>query len=75
MTPRREVDMIDLTADPEDIRRTIVENIHSRLPVHAGTPEEMLGVVQAKDVLDCTRFRASRCSEFLKPSVWRLSLA
>jgi putative hemolysin len=51
-TPRREVDMIDLTADPEDIRRMIVESIHSRLPVHAGTPEEMLGVVQAKDLLD-----------------------
>jgi hypothetical protein len=25
---------------------------HSRLPAHAGTPEEMLGVVQAKDLLD-----------------------
>jgi putative hemolysin len=43
MTPRREVDMIDLTDDPDDIRRTIVESIHSRLPVHAGTPEEMIG--------------------------------
>jgi len=52
MTPRREVDMIDLTADPEAIRRTIVESVHSRLPAHAGTPEEMLGVVQAKDLLD-----------------------
>src|SRR5262249_29353640 len=48
MTPRREVDMIDLTADPDDIRRTIVESVHSRLPAHAGTPEEMLGVVQAR---------------------------
>jgi putative hemolysin len=56
MTPRREVDMIDLTADPGDIRRMLVESIHSRLPVHAGTPEEMLGVVQAKDLLDaCLR--------------------
>jgi putative hemolysin len=52
MTPRREVDMVDLTADPDDIRRTIVESIHSRLPAHAGTPEEMLGLVQAKDLLD-----------------------
>src|SRR5262249_59346126 len=26
--------------------------IHSRLPVHAGTREEMIGVVQAKDLLD-----------------------
>jgi putative hemolysin len=56
MTPRREVDMIDLTADPGDISRMLVESIHSRLPVHAGTPEEMLGVVQAKDLLDaCLR--------------------
>jgi magnesium and cobalt exporter, CNNM family len=52
MTPRREVDMVDLTADPDDIRRTIVESVHSRLPAHAGTPEEMLGVVQGKDLLD-----------------------
>lgn len=52
MTPRREVDMIDLTDDPDDIRRKIVETVHSRLPVHAGTPEEMLGVIQAKDLLD-----------------------
>jgi magnesium and cobalt exporter, CNNM family len=52
MTPRREVDMIDLTADPDDIRRTIVESAHSRLPAHAGTPEEMLGIIQAKDLLD-----------------------
>jgi len=52
MTPRREVDMVDLTADPDDIRRTIVESAHSRLPVHAGTPEEMLGIVQSKDLLN-----------------------
>jgi putative hemolysin len=52
MTPRREVDMIDLSADQESIRRTIAESIHSRLPVHEGSPEGMLGVVQAKDLLD-----------------------
>src|SRR3981189_2335666 len=52
MTPRREVDMVDLTDDPDHIRRTILETVHSRLPGHAGTPEEMLGVIQAKDLLD-----------------------
>jgi putative hemolysin len=52
MTPRREVNMIDLTDEPDDIRRTLLQTVHSRLPVHAGTPEEMLGVVQAKDLLD-----------------------
>jgi putative hemolysin len=52
MTPRREVDMVDLAAEPDEIRRTIVESVHSRLPVYAGKPDEVLGVVQAKDLLD-----------------------
>ena len=52
MTPRRDVDMIDLSADPARIRRIILDSGHSRLPVHEGTPEEMLGVVHARDLLD-----------------------
>lgn len=52
MTPRRDVDMIDLSGSEDEVRRTITESVHSRLPVHEGMPEEMLGVVQAKDVLD-----------------------
>ena len=52
MTPRREVDMVDLTDGPDDIRRTILDSVHSRLPVHAGTPDEMLGIIQAKGLLD-----------------------
>jgi magnesium and cobalt exporter, CNNM family len=52
MTPRPEVDMIDLTAEPDEVRRAIFESVHSRLPVHEGVPDGMLGVVQAKDILD-----------------------
>jgi putative hemolysin len=52
MTPRREVDMVDLSTDPETIRRTLRDSIHSSLPVHEGSPEEIIGVLQAKDLLD-----------------------
>src|SRR5215203_723405 len=52
MTPRRQVDMIDLSDEPESIRKAIVESVHSRLPVHDGAPDEVLGVIQAKDLLD-----------------------
>ncbi len=52
MTPRREIDMIDLSDTPENVRRVIVDSVHSRLPVHEGVPDEVLGVLQAKDVLD-----------------------
>jgi putative hemolysin len=52
MTPRRQVDMIDLSDEPESIRKAIMESVHSRLPVHEGAPDEVLGVIQAKDLLD-----------------------
>jgi putative hemolysin len=52
MTPRREVDMVDLSGDAETIRGAIIESVHSRLPVHEGNPDEVLGVVQAKELLD-----------------------
>jgi putative hemolysin len=52
MTPRRLVDMVDLSGDPESIRRTIVDSVHSRFPVHDGDPDAVLGVIQAKDLLD-----------------------
>lgn len=52
MTPRSDVHMIDLTDEPNAIRTKIVESVHSRLPVHEGNPDEMLGVVQAKDLLN-----------------------
>lgn len=52
MTPRRDVDMVDLSDEPEVIRRMLLESAHSRLPVHEGSPDEVMGVVQAKDLLD-----------------------
>jgi putative hemolysin len=56
MTPRGEVDMIDLTDEPDLIHRRIIESVHSRLPVHKGRTDEMLGVIQAKDLLNaCMR--------------------
>ena len=52
MTPRPEVDLIDLSLSASEIRKTITESVHSRLPAHAGNPDEISGVIQAKDLLD-----------------------
>ena len=54
MTPRREVEMIDLTWSDADIRQALIEAEHSRLPVHAEEPDDILGVVHAKDILATT---------------------
>jgi putative hemolysin len=52
MTPRTEVDMIDLSDSPAEIRRTITESVHSRMPAHDGNPDEIIGVIHAKNMLD-----------------------
>ena len=52
MTPRRDVDMVDLSDDREAIRKTLIDSVHSRLPVHEGMADEPIGVLQSKDLLD-----------------------
>jgi len=48
--------MLNLDAAADETRARILSARHSRLPVHAAAGEEMLGVVQAKDLLDaCLR--------------------
>ncbi len=51
MTPRTDVDLIDLTDGDEEIRRTLVATPHTRLPVADGDPDNILGVVQSRELL------------------------
>jgi putative hemolysin len=51
MTPRTDVDWIDLDDDEETIRTLLVDTPHSRLPVSEGTPDNVIGVVQSRAIL------------------------
>ncbi|WP_414475045.1 hemolysin family protein [Microvirga sp. M2] len=51
MTPRTDVDWIDVADDPEAIRSFLLETPHSRLPVSEGSPDNIIGVVQSRDLL------------------------
>jgi putative hemolysin len=51
MTPRRQVDMLNLSDSAKAIRATIAKSPHSHLPVYEADPDQVLGVVQAKDLL------------------------
>ena len=51
MTPRTEVVWIDVADSPDELRRKITESPHSRFPVSDGTLDNVLGVVQVKDLL------------------------
>lgn len=51
MTPRREIDAIDIHADASAIRATIEDSPHSLLPVFDGSPDKVVGVVKVREVL------------------------
>ncbi|MFA7439905.1 MAG: hemolysin family protein [Sphingomonadaceae bacterium] len=51
MTPRREVDWIDINAEEEDIRQHLIQTPHTRLAVADGSIDRIMGVIQARDAL------------------------
>ena len=51
MTPRTELDWLDVDADEAEIRETIDETPHSILPVAEASADKMLGVVKLREVL------------------------
>lgn len=51
MTPRTEVDMVDLSDDHKTIRDALAHSPHSRLPAHDGDRDRPIGILQAKDVM------------------------
>ncbi len=52
MTPRPDIVWLDLEDDAAALRQQLREASYSRLPVCRGDPDEFIGIVQAKDLLD-----------------------
>lgn len=51
MTPRLDVDVLDLSDDSDEIRRTILSTSRSRLLVQDGDADSIIGVVAIKDII------------------------
>ncbi|MCT2559892.1 hemolysin family protein [Tsuneonella sp. YG55] len=51
MTPRTELDWLDLHAPEAELRARIDASPHSLLPVAEGSPDKVLGVVKVREVL------------------------
>src|SRR5690606_32335635 len=51
MLPRNRIDAIPRSATFEDVKRILLENGHSRMPVYDGSLDNIVGYVSAKDVL------------------------
>ena len=51
MTPRTDIDALDLSASDADIRAHLIANPRSQTPVTNGDPDVIIGVVQARDIV------------------------
>jgi len=50
MTPRTDVDWLDVDLDAAGIREALLATPHTRLPVAEGSVDAVIGVVQARDI-------------------------
>ncbi|MGO3934299.1 hemolysin family protein [Rhodopseudomonas pseudopalustris] len=51
MTPRPDVELIDLNDPWDTVREALLNTPHSRLPVTDGNRDDPIGIIQAKDLL------------------------
>lgn len=51
MTPRTDIAAIGVDASYEDVRKTLLEEGHSRVPVYENSLDHIVGVLYAKDML------------------------
>ncbi len=58
MTPRTQIEWLDLEDTDEQIWKIITESNHSRLPVARGSLDDIVGVVYTRDIL-LTRYQSS----------------
>jgi len=52
MTPRTDVDWIDISASGPELRSALKQTPHSRIPVAEGSVDNIVGVVRARDLLE-----------------------
>ncbi len=51
MTPVDKMVAVSINESPERLKRLLIDEKYSRLPVYAGTPDRIVGVLQARDCL------------------------
>ncbi len=71
MTPRGEVVWLDIGDPPEEARRKIAGHFHARFPVGRGSLDDIVGIVQSKELLaPSLSGKALDLSAALKPPLY-----
>ena len=51
MLHRSEIEMLDVDLPPQELLESVLQSAHTRLPLYKNDPENIVGVVHAKDLL------------------------
>jgi len=52
MTPRSQIEVLDIDAPPEELKRQISTGNHSRMPVYRGTLDNIIGILHVRKLLN-----------------------
>lgn len=66
MTPRTEIVGIEASSTYDDVRKTVIEEGHSRLPVFEETIDNILGVLYVKDLIRIDRPESLSVRELMR---------
>ncbi len=69
MTPRHQIESIDLDAPTDEIRKQIFTCHHTRLPVYSSNPDNITGVLHIRKILSLKEdeIDQARLSEMMRP--------
>ena len=69
MTPRSQIEALDIDAEPEVLRQQITTAYHRRLPVYQGQPDNIIGTVLLRRILSVSQngeIRAEHLREIMR---------
>jgi magnesium and cobalt transporter len=70
MLPRAQMDVIDISAPPEQFIPFVIETAHSRFPVIDGNKDNIIGILLAKDLLRYYAGEEFNVRDMLRPAVF-----
>jgi len=62
MVPREKMAVLELTMAPEQVLEAVRQGAHTRMPVYAGEPDNIVGIVNTKDLFFLFSCAALWCS-------------
>ena len=70
MVPTPRMDLVDINAPYDALLNLVIDTAHSRFPVYEGEPENIIGILMAKDLLKLQRAPELNVRALLRPTVF-----